>query len=165
MSDSLMIDIFAWQGFKFHTKEHNLSVLKFETPVLSNADLAAESRYLLIIRLYKSLPLKWSYQPWTQVDWPWRTFFIFSCDSSPIGHNVGLSVCRLVCLSVGNEFYGSVMLLVVHICCYSCCSLGYQNILLSYFAFLAAEAAPQVKMSVCNKFYTSCKAATSLCMM
>ena len=42
---------------------------------------------------------------------------IFSCDSSSIGHNVGLSV--------PYEFYGSVMLLLVCKYCYCCFSLEY----------------------------------------
>ena len=33
------------------------------------------------------------------------------------------SQCRSVCLSIRNKFYGSVMLLLVHNCCYCCCSL------------------------------------------
>ena len=33
------------------------------------------------------------------------------------------SHCQPVCLSVRNKFYGSVMLLLVHDCCYCCCSL------------------------------------------
>ena len=39
----------------------------------------------------------------------------FSCDSSSIGHNVSLSVC--------NEFYGSVMLLLVYDSSYCSCSI------------------------------------------
>ena len=76
-------------------------------------------------------------------------FGLFSCDSSSIGHNVGLSVGLSVCLSVGlsvgpsvrNEFYGSVMLLIVYKCCCCYCSLYCLNILLLYFTFLAAIAA------------------------
>ena len=75
------------------------------------------------------------------------------------------SQCQSVCLSVRNKFYGSVMLLLVHNCCYCCCSLLYLNILMSYFAFLGAIAALKVTMSVCNKFYTSYNAATRLCML
>ena len=64
--------------------------------------------------------------------------------------SVGLSVCR----SVPNEFYRSVMLLLVYICCYYYCSLDYKNILLSYFAFLAAVAALQFTVSVSSKLHT-----------
>ena len=65
---------------------------------------------------------------------------IFSCDSSSIGRNVGLSVgrsvgrsvCRSVCRSVGrsvpNEFYRSVMLLVVYICCQQCIVQQYSSV-------------------------------------
>ena len=49
----------------------------------------------------------------------------FSCESSSIGRNVGLSVCLSVCQSVRNEFYRSVMLLVVYIWCQYYCSLDY----------------------------------------
>ena len=90
-----------------------------------------------------------------------KVIIFFSCDSSSIGHNVGLSVGRSVCRSVPNEFYGIVMLLLVYNCCYCCCRLCYKNILLSYFAFLAAIAALQVTMSVRNKFHTSYNAATT----
>ena len=62
------------------------------------------------------------------------------------------SLGRSLCWSVLNEFYGSVMLFLVYKCCYSYCSLQYQNILQSYFAFLAAIAALKVTMSVRNKF-------------
>ena len=46
---------------------------------------------------------------------------IFRCDSSSINHNVGL----LVGWSVRNEFYSSVMLLVVYVCCYSYCNYAF----------------------------------------
>ena len=46
---------------------------------------------------------------------------VFSCDSSSISGNIGMSVCQ----SVRNEFYRSVMLLIVYICCFYCCSLDY----------------------------------------
>ena len=42
---------------------------------------------------------------------------IFSCDSSSISRNVGRSVGLSVSRSVGNEFYRSVMLLLVYKCC------------------------------------------------
>ena len=64
------------------------------------------------------------------------------------------------CLSVGNEFYRSVMLLLVYLCCFYYCSLDYQNILLAYFTFLAAIAALQDTMSVRNKL--SCLEAIML---
>ena len=51
-----------------------------------------------------------------------------------------MSVGPSVGLSVPNEFYGSVMLLLVYICCFYCCSLDYKNILLSYFALAAIAA-------------------------
>ena len=69
--------------------------------------------------------------------------------------SVGLSVGLSVCLSVPNEFYRSVMLMLVYICCYYCCCLYLKNVLLSYFAYLAAVAALQFKMSVSSKFHTS----------
>ena len=50
---------------------------------------------------------------------------VFSCYRSSVSHNVGLYVCLSVCWSVRNEFYSSVMMLVVYICCYSYCSLDY----------------------------------------
>ena len=80
-----------------------------------------------------------------------------------------MSVClsdgQSVCLSVPNEFYSSVMLLVVYICCYSYCSLDYQINLQSYFAILVVIAAPQVKTSFYNKLYTSNNLVLVLCMM
>ena len=60
---------------------------------------------------------------------------VFSCDSSSISRNVGLSVCRSVCRSASDEFYRSFMLLLVYDCCYCCCSLCHQSILMLYFAF------------------------------
>ena len=66
-------------------------------------------------------------------------------------------------MSVNNEFYGSVMLLLVYDCCYCYCSLKYLNILLLYFAFDAAIAALQVIMPVHNKLYTIYNAVMSLC--
>ena len=42
----------------------------------------------------------------------------FSCDCSSISRNVGRSVYWSVGLSVRNEFYRSVMLLLVYECCY-----------------------------------------------
>ena len=60
-----------------------------------------------------------------------------------------------VCWSVDNEFYGSVMMFLVHLCVYYCCILDYKNIMLSYFDFLAVIAALKVTMSVPNKRYTT----------
>ena len=71
-----------------------------------------------------------------------------------VGLSVGLSVGRSVCLSVLNEFHESVILLLVYKCCYCYCSLQYQSILQSYFAFLAAIEALQVIMSVLNNLDT-----------
>ena len=84
---------------------------------------------------------------------------IFSCDSSSIGRNISQSVCLSAMSSM------EVLCCYQCICCYCCCSLGYKNILLSYFVCLAVIAALQVTMSVCNKFHTSYNAATSLCML
>ena len=39
--------------------------------------------------------------------------YVFSCDSSSISHDVGLSVG----VSVPNEFYRSVIFLLVYLCC------------------------------------------------
>ena len=67
-------------------------------------------------------------------------------------------------MSVRNQFYGSVMLLLVYDCCYCYCSLKYLKILLLYFAFDAAIAALQVIMPVHNKLYTIYNAVImSLC--
>ena len=60
-----------------------------------------------------------------------------------------------VSLSVPNEFCRSVMLLLVYVCCYYCCSLDYKNILLSYSTFLAAIAALKVTASVSSKLHTN----------
>ena len=70
------------------------------------------------------------------------------------------SQCRSVCRSVRNEFYRSVMLLIVYLSCFYCCSLDYQNILLSYFAFqlrqqLYRSQCQPVGLSVRNEFYGS----------
>ena len=70
-------------------------------------------------------------------------FCIFSCDRSSIGQPVGQSV--------RNEFYGSVLLLLVYDCFYCYCSVKCLNILLLYFAIEAVIAALQVTMSVHNK--------------
>ena len=73
---------------------------------------------------------------------------IFSCDSSSISRNVGLSVSR----SASNEFNRSVMLLVVYICCCYYCSLDYQIILWFYFAFLSWDSSSighNVSLLVC----------------
>ena len=45
--------------------------------------------------------------------------------------------------------------MLVYICCYYCCSLYHKNILLSYFAFVAAVAALEFKVSVSSKLLTS----------
>ena len=63
-----------------------------------------------------------------------------------------MSQCQPVDLSVGNEFYRSVMLLLMYNCCYYCCSL---DILLLHFAFEAAIAALQVILPVRDKSYTN----------
>ena len=62
-----------------------------------------------------------------------------------------MSVCRSVCLSARNEFYRSVMLLLV----YLCCSFDCQNILLSYLVLLAVIAAKRVTMSISINLDTS----------
>ena len=66
--------------------------------------------------------------------------------------SVGQSVCLSVCRSASNEFYRSVMLLVVYICCYYYCSLDHQIILWLYFAFLSCDSSSighNVSLSVC----------------
>ena len=77
---------------------------------------------------------------------------LFSCDSSSITRNVGRSVCLSVGRSGSNEFYRSVMLLVMFICCYYYCSLDYQNILWLFFAFLSCDSSSighNVSLQVC----------------
>ena len=76
---------------------------------------------------------------------------IFCCH---ILHQLRQQLYKSQCRSVPNEFYRSVMLLLVYICCYYYCSLDYKNILLSYFAFLAAVAALQFTVSVSSKLHT-----------
>ena len=75
-------------------------------------------------------------------------FCIFSRDGSSIGYR---SQCQPVSLSIRNEFYGSVLLLLVYDCFYCYCSVKCLNILLLYFAIEAVIAALQVTMSVHNK--------------
>ena len=87
-------------------------------------------------------------------------FCNFSCNSSSTDRNVGLSVGLSVGRSVRNEFYRSVMLLIVYLSCFYCCSSDYQNILLSYFAFqlrqqLYRSQCQPVGLSVRNEFYGS----------
>ena len=74
-------------------------------------------------QLFPCLCLEFCYEkiPFTKV---------LSCNSSSICHNVGMSVCLFVCLSVclyvswsvcrfvDNKFYGSVMMLLVYLCCH-----------------------------------------------
>ena len=66
-----------------------------------------------------------------------------------------LSVRLSVYQSVDNEFFGSVIMLLVHLCYYYCCSLYHKNLMLSYFDFLAAIAAIKVTMSVPNYRFTT----------
>ena len=67
-----------------------------------------------------------------------------------------MSVCR----SASNEFYRSLMLLVVYICCYYYCSLDYQ-IILQLFCIsqlrqqLYRSQCQPVGLSVRNEFYES----------
>ena len=83
--------------------------------------------------------------------------FFFSCDSSSISCNVGRSVRLSVGRSASNEFYRSVMILVVFICCYNYCSLDYQIILWLYFAFFSCNSS-----SIChNVSLQVCLSATS----
>ena len=57
-------------------------------------------------------------------------------------------------LSVFNEFYRSVILLLMYICCYYCVSLDYKNVLLLYLLFgcNSSYIYHNVGLSVDNEF-------------
>ena len=101
------------------------------------------------LKLYlciNSCSLKWQYtnfvDPSRYNQWSiaeLHTQYDSACKSSQWQHTQPIQEiykpqCQSVCLSL-ISFYLSVMLLLVYKCCYCCCSLQYQNIVLSYFHF------------------------------